>query len=52
MSDYKDRKHTRYSAEPNELVTIIIWMRYKKTEQRVGLCQNESLRVLCRFVVE
>ena len=48
MSGYKDRKHTRYSAEPNELVTIYnLDESTKKTEQRVGLCQNESFKGCC-----
>jgi len=27
MSDYKNRKYTRYSAEPTSLSLFIIWMR-------------------------
>jgi hypothetical protein len=50
MSEYKDRKHFRYSAEPNELVTIYyLDESTKKTEQRVGLCQDESFKG-CRVV--
>ena len=52
MSGYKDRKHTRYSAEPNELVTIYyLDESTKKTEQRVGLCQNESFKGCCGVFV-
>jgi hypothetical protein len=53
MSGYKDRKHTRYSAEPNELVTIYyLDESTKKTEQRVGLCQNESFKGCCGVFVD
>ena len=48
MSGYKDRKHTRYSAEPNELVTIYyLDESTKKTGQRVGLGENESFKGCC-----
>ena len=48
MSEYKDRKHLRYPAEPNQLVTIYyLDESTKKTGQIVGLCQDESLNGCC-----
>ena len=52
MSKYKDRKHIRYSAEPNELVTIYyLDESAEKTEQRVGLCLDESFNGCCAVFV-
>ena len=52
MSEYKDRKHFRYSAEPNELVTIYyLDESTKKTVQLVGLCQDESFKGCCAVFV-
>ena len=52
MKEYKDREHIRYSADPNELVTIYyLDESTKKTEQRVGLCQNESFKGCCGVFV-
>lgn len=48
MSEYNNRKHIRYPAEPNELVTI----HYPEAGgeamgQRVGLGENESFKGYC-----
>jgi hypothetical protein len=48
MSDFDNRKHIRYPAEPNELVTIYyLDESTKKTGQRVGLGENESFKGCC-----
>jgi hypothetical protein len=48
MSDYNNRKHIRYPAEPNELVTIHYMEDGRKTMgQRVGLGENESFHGCC-----
>jgi hypothetical protein len=48
MSDYDNRKHIRYPAELNELVTIYyLDDSNKKMGQRVGLGQNESFKGCC-----
>jgi hypothetical protein len=48
MSDFDNRKHIRYPAEPNELVTVYYQDEStKKTGQRVGLGENESFKGCC-----
>jgi hypothetical protein len=48
MSEHKDRKHLRYPAEPNGLITIYyLDESTKKTLQRVGLGQDESFKGCC-----
>ena len=52
MSEYKDRKHIRYAAEPNELVTIYyLDESTEKTIHLVGLCQNKSFNGCCAVFV-
>jgi hypothetical protein len=48
MGEYNNRRHIRYPAEPNELITIYyLDESTKKTGQRVGLGQNESFNGCC-----
>jgi hypothetical protein len=48
MGDYDKRKHIRYPAEPNELVTIYyLDESTRMTGQRVGLGENESFKGCC-----
>lgn len=48
MSEYDNRKHIRYPAEPNELVTIhYLDESARKMGQRVGLGENESFSGCC-----
>jgi hypothetical protein len=52
MSEYKDRKHIRYAAEPNELVTIYyLDESTENTVLLVGLCQNKSFNGCCAVFV-
>ncbi|MGD0277951.1 MAG: hypothetical protein ABSC11_01460 [Smithella sp.] len=52
MSDYDRRNYIRFPSEPNEIVSIYYLDEDdKKTIQRMGLAQNESLKGFCAVFV-